>query len=94
MAIATSCAGGPGLAVPFLSTARLAPLATPFGRLGIVPMLPLPAISVPHPDGTGVLQFTLPASPALVGLTFHAQAMLGAAGTVQLTNVTTNVVLP
>lgn len=87
-------ATGPGLAVPFLSTTLLGGVATPIGVLGIVPMLPLQPTAVPHPNGTGALQFTLPMTPTLIGATVHAQALLlSATGGVHLTNVTSNVIL-
>ena len=84
---------GPALAVAFLSTARLGGVPTPFGWLGITPMLTLPPTAVAN--GTGTTLFVVPASPTLVGLLFHAQAMLvsSPAGP-HLTNVTSNVILP
>lgn len=57
-------------------------------------MLMLPPVGIPHPDGTGTLQFPVPASASLVGVAFHAQALLAGPAVLHLTNVTTNVILP
>jgi hypothetical protein len=59
-----------------LGTARV-PLP-PLGRLGIDPATaaPLPPVLVPQPAGMASITLNVPNTPALVGVTIHAQTVL------------------
>ena len=74
--------GGPwrwsDVALPFISDARARIPLPPAGVLQIDPAraLALPPFVLALPDGVGTVSIAVPADPALVGITLHAQAVL------------------
>jgi len=80
--------GSTDVAVPWLSLTRTSIPVPPFGTLGIVPQAPLPMLVIPQPAGVGSVTWLAPNTPALVGVTRHAQALwLSSLGRVRLSNV-------
>ncbi len=63
------------------------------GTLGLDPksMVPFPIMTIPQPLGLASVSVTIPNTPALVGGTFHAQAVImRGSGSTKLTNVVTD----
>ncbi len=86
--------GSTDVVVPWLSLTRTSIPVPPFGTLGIVPQAPLPALVIPQPAGLGSVSWLVPNTPALVGVTLHAQALwLSSLGRVRLSNVVTDTVV-
>ena len=81
-------AGTTDIALPWLSTTRMAIPVPPLGTLGIVPQVALPAMVVPQPAGVTSSTWPVPNAPALVGVSIYVQALqLSLPGAVRLSNV-------
>jgi hypothetical protein len=83
--------GSTDVVVPWLSLTRTSIPVPPFGTLGIVPQAPMPLLVIPQPAGLGSVTWLVPNTPALVGVTLHAQALwLSSLGRARLSNVVTD----
>lgn len=75
----------------YLDETRLCQAPTPLGTLGIVPQAPLPPLVIPQPQGLAPSIWQMPNSPALVGVSLHAQALwLSSLGSARLSNTVTD----
>jgi hypothetical protein len=64
------------VAVVVLSTNRVSVPVSPFGLLGVEPMLQLPAVVIPQPAGVGTVAWTPPNVPGMVGMPLYSQALV------------------
>tara|TARA_R110002072_G_scaffold273219_3_gene433749 strand:- start:30491 stop:32050 length:1560 start_codon:yes stop_codon:yes gene_type:complete len=83
------------LAALCVASSLMPSTVTPFGMLGIDPLLaaPLPTMTIAQPTGQATLTVTLPNAPGLVGAGVYVQAMLvGYPNDLRLSNVLVDVV--